>query len=171
MADVFELLRAEHAEVEKMLAVLDENSEDAAGAGDDEWVAAARASVARWLVIESFRHEAVKEQFFWPAVRANLPDGDEIAGQARAHERQMVATLARLHEADPATSQFDQMIDAASSLVRYQIEFEETEIWPKLRAAMRPGQARRLAQELRNAGNLSPAPQVATLATHGGQRV
>ena len=154
MADVFELLRAEHAEVEKMLAVLDENSEDAVGADDDDWVTAARASVARWLVVESFRQEAVKEQFFWPAVRANLPDGDEIAGQARRHERQMVRTLARLHDADPASSQFDQMIAAATSLVRGEIEFEETEIWPKLRAAMRPEEAHRLGAELHEASSL-----------------
>lgn len=81
MPDVFEVLREDHADVERMLAVLEETPGQSAGASQK--VLAARKELAQKLVIESSRHEAAEEQYFWPAVRERLSDGDRDAATGR----------------------------------------------------------------------------------------
>ncbi|MCX0275044.1 hypothetical protein NLM24_30990 [Nocardia zapadnayensis] len=37
-------------------------------------------------MIAASQHEAVEEQFFWPAVRKTLPEGDELADHGLEQE-------------------------------------------------------------------------------------
>ena len=46
------------------------------------------------LIIAESQHEAIEEQFFWPAVRDALDDGDELAEQALEQEHGQVAAAA-----------------------------------------------------------------------------
>ena len=46
------------------------------------------------LIIAESQHEAIEEQFFWPAVRDALDDGDELAEQALNRSRRAVAAAA-----------------------------------------------------------------------------
>ena len=51
------------------------------------------------LVIAESQHEAIEEQFFWPAVREAVDNGDELADEAIAQEQEgkTSATAARRH--------------------------------------------------------------------------
>ena len=56
------------------------------------------------LIIAESQHEAIEEQFFWPAVRDALDDGDELAEQALGSRRsgaggQVAAAAARRRQA------------------------------------------------------------------------
>ncbi|MGH3409231.1 MAG: hemerythrin domain-containing protein [Streptosporangiaceae bacterium] len=154
MPDAFEVLRADHAEVEQMLAVLEGTPGHAAGAG--QTVLAARQEVARRLVMDSSRHEAAEEQYFWPAVRERLADGGDLADQAIAQEQEAKETLARLDKLTASDDEFDQVLDAFIPAARRHIEFEETCVWPGLRQALSAQQARELGDQLEQAREHGP---------------
>lgn len=154
MPDAFEVLRTDHAEVEQMLAALENTPGQMAGAG--QTVLAARQEVAQRLVIDSSRHEAAEEQHFWPLVRERLTDGDDLADQAIAQEQEAKGTLARLDKLDASDAEFDQVLDAFIPAARRHIEFEETGVWPGLRQALSATEARDLGDKLAKAKEHGP---------------
>jgi hemerythrin-like domain-containing protein len=154
MPDAFEVLRADHAEVEQMLAVLEGTPGHAAGAG--RTVLAARQEVARRLVIDSSRHEAAEEQYFWPAVRERLANGGELADQAIAQEQEAKEALGRLDKLEATDDEFDQVLDAFIPAARRHIEFEETRVWPGLRQVLTAAEAADLGDKLEKARQHGP---------------
>jgi hemerythrin-like domain-containing protein len=154
MADVFEVLGADHAEVKDMLGALENSPGNAQGA--TEAVLTARKQVAEQLVIESSRHEAAEEQYFWPAVRAQLGDGNKLADVAIAQESEAKEVLARIDKLDPSAGEFDELIREFIPAARQHIAFEETRVWPSLRLALSPGQARELGEKIQKAKDKGP---------------
>jgi hemerythrin-like domain-containing protein len=154
MPDAFEVLRADHAGVEQMLAVLESTPGHAAGAG--RTVLSARQEVAQRLVIDSSRHEAAEEQYFWPAVRERMADGDGLADQAIAQEQEAKEALGRLDKLRASDDEFDQVLDAFIPAARRHIEFEETQVWPGLRQALTAAEALDLGDKLVKAREHGP---------------
>jgi hypothetical protein len=76
MADVFEVLGADHAQVKDMLVALEESQDYAPAGAPGETVQSARQEVAKLLIMDSSRHEAAEEQYFcrtgtsWPTRRS-----------------------------------------------------------------------------------------------------
>ena len=166
MPDVFEVLRADHAAVEQMLAALENSPGHSAGAGST--VLAARKEVAQRLVIDSSQHEAAEEQYFWPAVRQRLASGGDLADQAIAQEQEAREALARLDKLDAGRDEFDQVIAGFIPAARRHIEFEETRVWPGLRDALSSAEARELGDKLSQARELGPTrPHPHTPASPG----
>ncbi|HEY2286264.1 MAG TPA: hemerythrin domain-containing protein [Streptosporangiaceae bacterium] len=161
MADVFEVLGADHAGLRGMLSALEESPGRADGA--DEAVLTARRAVAEQLVIASSRHEAAEEQFFWPAVRDALGNGDELAGLAAAQETAARELLARIGKLDAADAELDRLIAEFIPAGRAHLHFEETRVWPGLRAVLSPVRARELGEEIEGAeehGPTRPHPHI-----------
>jgi hemerythrin-like domain-containing protein len=154
MADVFEVLGADHAEVKSMLSALEDSPGQAAGA--DERVLAARRAVAEQLIIASSRHEAAEEQYFWPAVRDALGNGNELADTAVAQETAAKELLARIGKAGAADAGLDQLIAEFIPAGRAHIDFEETRVWPSLREALSPARARELGEKIEDAEEHGP---------------
>lgn len=146
MADVFEVLGADHQDVRQMLAALEESPGSAAGASDA--ILAARQRVAQRLVIESSRHEAAEEQLFWPAVRARLPGGDALADTAVSQEGEAKEVLTRIDRLDADDAEFDRLIAGFIPAARAHIEFEENQVWPGLRQTMSAADAEELGEQL-----------------------
>jgi hypothetical protein len=166
MPDAFEILRSDHAAVEHMLAALETSPSHSAGAGST--VVAARKKVAQRLVIDSSRHEAAEEEYFWPTVRARLADGDALADEAIAQEQAAKEALARLDKLDADQDEFDEVIAALIPAVRRHIEFEETQVWPFLRDALGGPDARELGEKLASAKEHGPTrPHPHTPASPG----
>ena len=78
--DALTFLRQDHKSVLGMLEVL-----DGAPEGNGAQLSGLETMVNNLIIAES-QHEAVEEQFFWPAVRLVLDDGDALADQAIAQE-------------------------------------------------------------------------------------
>jgi hemerythrin-like domain-containing protein len=154
MADVFEVLGADHAGVKAMLSALEDSPGQAAGA--DERVLAARRAVAEQLIIASSRHEAAEEQYFWPAVRDALGNGNELADTAIAQETAAKELLARIGKAGVADAGLDELIAEFIPAGRAHIDFEETRVWPALREALSPGRARELGEKIEDAEEHGP---------------
>jgi hemerythrin superfamily protein len=166
MSDTFTVLSADHTEVKSMLEALDSTPGHAAGAS--EAVLAARKQVAEQLVIASSAHEAAEEQYFWPAVRDRLPDGNELADQAISQESQAKEILARLDKLAVADAEFDELIIEFTPVALAHIEFEETRVWPGMRRALSVEESRDLGDQITAAKEKAPTrPHPRTPASPG----
>ena len=74
MADVFDVLRQDHEEVKAMLAKLEAGPTAAAGATASQLEG--RKKLTEQVIIEESKHEAVEEEYFWPAVREQGAEGN-----------------------------------------------------------------------------------------------
>ncbi len=62
------------------------------------------------LVIAESQHEAIEEQFFWPAVRAALDDGDALADKAIEQEQDGKQLLQRLADGKPGEPDYHEAL-------------------------------------------------------------
>ena len=134
MADVFTVLAQDHQEVKGMLAELERGPTKAAGASADQL--ALRKKMTEQLIIEESKHEALEEMYFWPAVRQHLESGSTLADEATGQEQDAKRVLASLDKLDPAHAEFETMLGKFIMDARKHIEFEESQVWPLMRAAL-----------------------------------
>lgn len=153
MTDVFEVLSADHADVKGMLTVLrDSPGHD----NENDAIQAARQEVAVYLVMDSSRHEAAEEQFFWPVVRDRVSDGNALADKAISQEQRTKGILARLDKLNSRDEEFDRLLAEYIPAARQHIAFEETQVWPSLRQALTPAEAQDLGEKIQAAEDKGP---------------
>jgi hemerythrin superfamily protein len=166
MADVFEILRQDHEEVESMLARLEARPADAVPVGDSQLEE--RKKLTEQVIIAASGHEAVEEQYFWPAVRDLGPEGEQVAAKAVGQEQDAKQVLAQLDKLDPAEAQFERLLTRFTEDTRTHIAFEEGHAWPMLRAALTPAQASDLGEKIATAKKAAPTrPHPHTPASEG----
>ena len=154
MSDVFEVLAADHVDVKRMLTALEEGPDRAAGASDP--VLDARTLVVQWLVIDSSRHEAAEEQYFWPTVRKHIDGGDHLADQAIGQESEAKEVLDKLNKLDARDAEFDELLAEFIPAARKHIAFEEGEVWPQLRAVLTAEESAELGEKVSKAKEHGP---------------
>lgn len=166
MSNAFDVLAKDHAEVKRMLTELELGPTAAAGANPDQL--ALRKKMVQQLVIEESKHEAVEEMYFWPAVRKSLPDGDDLANQAQDQEQEGKVVLDKLDKLAPENEQFEAHLAQFIQAGRAHIAFEETSVWPYLRAALTAEEADKLGGELEKGKKTAPTrPHPKTPASPG----
>jgi hemerythrin superfamily protein len=166
MPSAFDVLANDHREVKRMLDELELGPTTGTGADSDQL--ALRKRMVRQLVIEESKHEAVEEMYFWPAVRRHLPDGDDLANQAQDQEQEAKAVLDKLDKLTPDDEQFEAQLGQFVQAGRAHIAFEETSVWPYLRAALTAGEADDLGREIEAGKKTAPTrPHPKTPATPG----
>lgn len=153
-SDVFDVFAADHADVKRMLTALGDSPGQAAGASDS--VLDARTLVAQWLVIDSSRHEAAEEQYFWPTVRKHVSDGNHLADEAISQENEAKGVLDKLNKLDARDAEFDKLLGEFIPAARQHIEFEEGQVWPKLRTALTAEEAAKLGGQVSKAMERGP---------------
>jgi hemerythrin-like domain-containing protein len=154
MPDVFDILGADHREVEQMLAELDRGPTAASGAAEAQLQA--RKALAEKLIIESSKHEAVEEQYFWPAVRSRVANGDPLADHAISQEDEAKDVLARLDKLAPTDGEFDDLVAKFIPAARKHIGYEEETVWPPLRTALSAAEAEELGSKIADAKSTAP---------------
>ncbi len=166
MADAFDVLSADHNEVKQLLADLQAGPDRSAGATEAQLDA--RRKVAEKLIIESSKHEAVEEQYFWPTVRDRVPGGGQLAHHAISQEDEAKHLLARLDKLAPSDREFDDLIGQFIPAARAHIAYEENQVWPPLREALSAAEATDLGQKLADAKKTAPTrPHPGTPANPG----
>jgi hemerythrin superfamily protein len=146
MPDVFDVLKQDHTEVEVMLAQLTAGGPN--GKRDAE--------LAERLVIAESRHEAAEEMYFWPAVRAHVEGGDQLADQALAQEREGKEILDRLRKCTPEDAEFESLIRSFATAGGVHIAFEEEQVWPKLRQTLTDSERSELGDQVLSAKESGP---------------
>ena len=154
MADAFEILAHDHAEVKQMLTQL-ELGAIRQGVADAEQLTQ-RKKLAEQLIIEESRHEAVEEMYFWPAVREHLPTGDELADTAIGQEGEGKEVLDKLGKLDAGDPEFEKLLAEFTRAGREHIDYEETRVWPQLRAALSAEQSQEIGSKMAAAKETAP---------------
>ncbi|HVT71160.1 MAG TPA: hemerythrin domain-containing protein [Trebonia sp.] len=166
MADAFEVLAQDHAEVKEMLTQL-ELGAVRQGAVEPGQLAQ-RKQLAEQLIIEESRHEAVEEMYFWPTVREQLPNGDELADTAIGQEDEGKEVLDRLDKLDAGTPEFETLLADFIRAGREHIDYEESRVWPPLRQRLSAEQAEELGSKLEAGKKTAPTrPHPRTPSTPG----
>ena len=154
MADAFEVLAKDHAEVKQMLTQLELGAIRQGGAGAEQLTQ--RKKLAQQLVIEASRHEAVEEMYFWPAVREHLSSGDQLADTAIGQEDEGKEVLDKLDKLDADDPEFEKLLAEFTRAGREHIDYEETQVWPGLRAALTAEQSQEIGRKMEAGKKTAP---------------
>jgi hemerythrin-like domain-containing protein len=172
MPSVFDVLDRDHQEVKQMLSELEKGPTAATGAPDREL--ALRKKMVEQLVIEESKHEAVEEMYFWPAVRDRLPDGERLASTATSQEQEGKQVLDQLDKLEASDPEFEHLIASFIQAGREHISYEETIVWPPMRAVLSAEEASELGDKVAAAKKTAPTrphphtpPQPGVLKTAG----
>ncbi|GAA0244311.1 hypothetical protein GCM10009527_046300 [Actinomadura nitritigenes] len=157
MADVFTVLAKDHTEVKQMFTELEAGSANASEAsvrGEDG--RRRRGEMVRRLIIEESKHEAVEEEYFWPAVRELVEDGDRLADHAIEQEQTAKRELDELRRLDAGDRRFEELLANHITDAREHIAYEEMTVWPALRRVITDERAERLGGKLEQAKKTAP---------------
>jgi hypothetical protein len=114
-----------------------------------------RKSIVDMITVKLSQHEAVEEQYLWPAVREAMPDGDRWADEAIEQEQQDKDTLTALGRLEPDTDEFDELVEQLVLLLRKHVAYED-KLFLQLKTAMSDEARRELGAELLTAKKLAP---------------
>jgi hypothetical protein len=154
MADAFEVLAQDHAEVKQMFTQLELGAVRQGGAGNEQL--SQRKKLVEQLIIEESKHEAVEEMYFWPAVREHLPDGDQLADTAIGQEDEGKEVLDRLDRLDAGAPEFEELLAEFIRAGREHIAYEEGNVWPGLRAALTAQQSGEIGSKMEAGKKTAP---------------
>lgn len=166
MPDAFQVLKKDHEEMKTMLAQLEEGPKVNTGATADQLKHRKRAVEA--MIIEEAKHEAVEQQYFWPAVRKIGPEGERVAGVGLEQEAEADPILANLDRLKADDAEFEGLLMAFISAARAHIAFEEGHAWPLLRASITAEEADYLGERLSEAKKLAPTRAHPHVPAQGG---
>ena len=161
MEDVFDVLVEDHEEIRQALAELEKGPTAATGATEDQLML--RKIMTEELITEEAKHEEIELTCLWPAVRGYVPGGDQLADRAVCAELEIMALLAELDQLDSCQPEFERLLSAFTQAAREHFDFEEQQVWPRLRAAFNSGAltakaARELGHRILQARQPVPAP-------------
>jgi hemerythrin-like domain-containing protein len=148
--DALTFLRQDHKSVLGMFEVL-----DGASQGSGAHSSGLRTMVTNLVIAES-QHEAIEEQFFWPAVREALDDGDALADNAIEQEQAGKQLLQRLEDGEPGEPDYHEALQEFIKLGREHIAYEQDVVWPRFEVAVTRDQLIRLGDELEAAKKAAP---------------
>jgi len=154
MPDVFDVLSHDHEEVKQMLAELETGPTAMTGATGEQLQA--RKKLAEKLIIEESKHEAVEEEYFWPAVREKLPEGNRLADEATQQEQDAKVVLDRIDKLGASEPEFEELISKFALAGREHIAYEETQVWPAMQAALSHHEAAELGEKLESGKPMAP---------------
>jgi hemerythrin superfamily protein len=118
------------------------------------------------LVAVLSRHLSAEEQYLYPAVRAVLSDGDQVADRELAEDQRMLRTLRELHAMSRDDPAFPATVDAVGEQVRVHSRRASREIFPRLRELCGEGELIRLGNRVEIARAAAPSrPYPSTPAT------
>jgi hemerythrin-like domain-containing protein len=148
--DALTFLRQDHKSVLGMFEVLDGAP---SGSGADS---SGLKTMVTNLVIAESQHEAIEQQYFWPAVRDALDDGDELADEAIAQEQEGKKLLQRLEDGEPGEPEYQQALQDFVKAGRQHIMYEQDVVWPKFETAVSRQDLEKLGEKLEAAKKVAP---------------
>ncbi|CCH15629.1 hemerythrin domain-containing protein [Micromonospora lupini] len=123
--DVVDILVADHREVETLFVELETRQ------GTPEH----RRQLADVVIAELVRHAVAEEAYVYPTARKALPDGDQIAEHEIEEHSDAERTMKDLESVDPSDPRFDELLAHLTSTIRHHVKDEESDLFPRLRAA------------------------------------
>jgi hemerythrin superfamily protein len=144
--DAISLTLQDHRHVESLFA----RYESLTGDGD------AKRDIVREIIRELSIHAAIEEQFLYPTMRNNLPDGPSLVEEAIQEHQEAKETLDELEGMSPQEGGYDSRVRSLIQDVRHHVQEEEGELLPKLRAAVSQERLDQLGQAMESGKGLAP---------------
>ena len=168
--DAIEFLHADHEQVLRMLEQLEVDVPPVTGFDPDH--RRRRKDLVTELVIAESQHEAVEEQYFWPAVKANVPGGEQLAAHAVEQEQEAKHVLARLEKLSGDEPEFERLTAQIIVDGRAHIEYEQEKVWPIVRETLPVQDMLKLGEQMAAAKKSAPTrPHPHTPAAPGVQKI
>ncbi|SPM29556.1 hemerythrin domain-containing protein [Mycobacterium terramassiliense] len=166
--DAITFLRHDHKSVLGLFESLDgaPSNEGAASSGLETMV--------NNLIIAESQHEAIEEQFFWPAVRRAIENGDALADKAIEQEQAGKKLLQRLEDGTPGDPDYHEALREFIKAGREHIAYEQDVVWPQVEAVLSRDELEKIGEKLETAKKVAPTrphpntpPNPAVLKTVG----
>ncbi|MCV7029651.1 hemerythrin domain-containing protein [Mycobacterium sherrisii] len=164
--DAITFLRQDHKSVLGLFESL-----DGAPSGSGAHASGLETTVNNLIIAES-QHEAIEEQYFWPAVREAL--GDALPDKAIEQEQQGKQVLQRLEDGKPGEPDYHDALQEFIKLGREHIAYEQDVVWPQVEAAISAEELEKIGEKLEMAKKIAPTrphpdtpPNPAVLKTMG----
>jgi hemerythrin-like domain-containing protein len=143
---VIDVLTLAHREIESMLRHLRSGTDQQGG----------EAALTRVLVAALVRHAVAEEEYVYPVVRSQVAGGERIADRGLAQHAQLEETMQQL--ADGSATDYWRLLGALETEVRRHIQYDETELFPKLRASCTRSDLARLGDQVAGLSNAHRDP-------------
>ena len=145
--DAIALLKADHAEVEKLFKRFE---------GLGPRAHKTRLDVAKKVIAALSQHAAIEEQVLYPAVRDRLPDETDTVLEALEEHHVAKWLLSELDGMTPDDERFAAKFIVLAESVRHHVKEEEGEMFPKLRKSFTKRQLEELGDSLAAAKKTAP---------------
>ncbi len=103
------------------------------------------------IIRELSVHADIEEQVFYPAVRERVQAADDEVLESLEEHHIVKWTLSELEDMDPTDERFDAKVRVLIENVRHHMKEEESEMFPRVRAAVKPADRREIGLQLAGA--------------------
>ncbi|MDQ4098378.1 MAG: hemerythrin domain-containing protein [Actinomycetota bacterium] len=103
-------------------------------------------------------HETAEEEVVYPAVRAQVPNGEALADVRTEEEDHAKSLLSDLEKVGVESPEFDAQLQAAEQLILHHANAEESQVFPRLREVLANEELRDLASGVQKAEVRTHAP-------------
>ena len=118
------MLKDDHEAVEQLFRRFER-------AGDGAFVE--KRSIIDRVIEELSVHAAIEEQLFYPAVRATVPDTDDLGMESLEEHHVVKWVLSEIDGMSPDDERFDAKVTVLINNVRHHVDVEEGELFPMVR--------------------------------------
>jgi hemerythrin-like domain-containing protein len=146
-ADAIALLKDDHRQVEKLFKAFEKTGEKAYRT---------KAKLVGSIIAELSVHAAIEEQFFYPAVRSQVPAANDDVLEALEEHHVAKWILSELTHMGPESERFDAKVTVLIESVRHHVREEEHELFPEVRSAMSRADLVALGGQLREGKRIAP---------------
>lgn len=140
--DAIVMLREDHKAVERLFKSLEK---------DD-------LTVVPEICAALTRHAFIEETVFYPAVRAEVEETDEILGESVEEHHVVKILIAELSDLPPEDERYASKATVLMEMVRHHVEEEEGELFPQVRSALGRNRLQEIGAEMERAGAQAPVP-------------
>jgi hemerythrin-like domain-containing protein len=151
--DLVDELTRDHNQVKAMLEQLSALPGKVKGASPAQM--SARKSIVDMITVALSEHEALEEEFLWPAVRKTRSDGDRRAEAALGQEKDGKDVLTALGKLNGDDERFDELVERLTLVARTHVAFEDR-VFLDLSRVMPQQQRKKVGRRIHRGRALAP---------------
>ncbi|EYT65656.1 cation-binding protein [Dietzia sp. UCD-THP] len=143
--DVVDILTADHREMIGLIEMIEETTDPSE-----------RRALADSVIAEVTRHSVAEELFVYPVYEREIPDGgDEVEHDKKEHQ-EIEEVMKELEGLDSESAEFIATVKRFKELLDHHADDEETDQFPKLRAAVSAEDLLDLGRKVEAAKKIAP---------------